>query len=82
MSHCLTEKQKNLQNLKGFKQEEAPSPRVSNLRLFHPHLVAPLACQSVTEYRNDDIIKIYFWNFHILTPWSERAVQNSIDNFK
>ena len=27
----------------------------------------------VIEYRNDDVIKIYFYNFYILTMWSERA---------
>ena len=25
---------------------------------------------------SDDIIKMYFWNFHILTTWSESAPQN------
>ena len=28
------------------------------------------------EYRSDDVTKIYFWNFKILTIWSERAPYN------
>ena len=28
------------------------------------------------EYRSDDVTKIYFWNFKILTMWSERAPYN------
>ena len=28
------------------------------------------------EYRSDDVTKIYFWNFEILTTWSERAPYN------
>ena len=27
---------------------------------------------NIIEYRSDDVTKIYFWNFKILTIWSER----------
>ena len=28
------------------------------------------------EYRSVDVTKLYFWNFKILTIWSERAPYN------
>ena len=36
----------------------------------------PFYPTSNIEYRSDDITKIYFWNFEILTMWSERAPYN------
>ena len=36
-----------------------------------------MARKPALECRSDDVIKIHFWSFHILTTWSERAAQNS-----
>ena len=48
----------------------------SNVAGKKPLTPPPHNESTLVEYQSDDVIKIYFQNFHILITWSERAAQN------